>query len=45
MRIHDASNDSTYFSKRRRRYDDGSPRELTFTCYHRFPFLARDRSQ
>jgi putative transposase len=36
----------TYYRKRRRRFDDeGGPRELTFSCYRRYPFLAKDRSR
>jgi hypothetical protein len=35
-----------YIQKRRRRYDEpGQPRELTFSCYRRYPFLARDRKR
>jgi putative transposase len=43
MRIRDAQTGKTHFSKRRRRFDDGSPRELTFSCFRRFRFLERDR--
>jgi putative transposase len=46
MRITNPQTGETYFSKRRRRYDDEHcPRELTFCCYHGFPFLAKDRSR
>jgi putative transposase len=32
--------------KRRRRYDGfGDARELTFSCFHRYQFLARDRTR
>jgi putative transposase len=44
MRIVDPNSGRSYFSKRRRRFDgDSSPRELTFSCYKGYPFLARDR--
>lgn len=43
MRTRDPVTGTTRFSKRRRRYDDGAPRELTFSCFRRLPFLERDR--
>jgi putative transposase len=45
MRIQDPKTGDNYFSKRRRRCEDGQPRELIFSCYHRYPFLSRDRSR
>ncbi len=47
MRVTDPATGDTFFSKRRRRRIDAeqSPRELTFTCYHRYPFLAKDRTR
>ncbi len=46
MRIHDESSGSSYFSKRRRRYEgERMPHALTFSCYHRFKFLDRDRTR
>ena len=46
MRIYDHANDKSYFQKRRRRYDDEcDAREFTFSCYHRFQFLNRDRTR
>jgi putative transposase len=45
MRIHDPSSGESYIRKLRKRYDDGAPRELTFTCFRRLGFLARDRSR
>jgi putative transposase len=44
MRVVDSITGRSYFSKRRRRFDgDLAPRELTFSCYKGYPFLARDR--
>jgi putative transposase len=44
MRVVDPISGNTYFSKRRRRFDgDMAPRELTFSCYKGYQFLARDR--
>ena len=44
MRIHDESSGKSYFSKRRRRFEgERRPHALTFSCYHRFKFLDRDR--
>jgi len=44
MRVVDPNTGRSYFSKRRRRFDgDCAPRELTFSCYKGYQFLARDR--
>jgi putative transposase len=44
MRVHDSASGDSWFRKRRKRYDGNrDPRELTFSCYCRFPFLERDR--
>jgi putative transposase len=44
MRITDPRYDQPYFEKRRRRFDtERHPRELTFCCYRRYRFLARER--
>jgi putative transposase len=46
MRIHDAKTGRSYFSKRRRRFDnEHTPRELTFSCYKGFAFLNSDRTR
>lgn len=46
MRIVDPKTGRPYLEKRRRRYHEpGQPRELTFSCYRRFPFLARERTR
>jgi putative transposase len=46
VRIVDPGNDRAYFQKRRRRFDEQRhARELTFTCYRRYPFLARERTR
>jgi hypothetical protein len=46
MRIVDPTTGRTYVEKRRVRYDEpGQPRKLTFSCYRRCPFLARDRTR
>ena len=46
MKVHDHASDKSWFSKRRKRYDhDRAPRELTFLCYQRFPFVKRDRTR
>jgi len=46
MRILDPATGRTYVEKRRVRYNEpGQPRELTFSCYRRYPFLARDRTR
>ncbi|MBL8797509.1 MAG: transposase [Planctomycetia bacterium] len=45
MRIVDPVTGNTYCEKRRRRYDEpGQPRELTFSCYRRYAFFARERT-
>jgi putative transposase len=42
--MHDPTTGQSFIRKRRRRYDEvGQPRELTFCCYQRRPFLDRDR--
>jgi putative transposase len=46
MQFTDPITGKTFFAKRRRRYDgDLSPRELTFSCYRRYPFLSKDQSR
>ena len=46
MEVHDPSTGRNYFSKRRKRFDEGmEPRELTFSSYKRYPFLNRDRTR
>lgn len=46
MRIYDAKTGKSYFRKLRKRFDEpGDARELTFSCYKRFPFLSRDRTR
>jgi putative transposase len=46
MRSTNPQTGQTYFEKRRRRYPEaGQPRELTFSCYRRYPFLSRDRTR
>src|SRR5216683_3198702 len=46
MRITDPITGRSCVEKRRRRYDEpGQPRELTFSCYRRYPFLAQERSR
>jgi putative transposase len=46
MRVVDPISGRIYFSKRRRRFDgDMAPRELTFSWYQGFQFLARDRTR
>src|SRR5690349_7860931 len=45
MRVVDPASGKSYFEKRRRRYNEaGQPRELTFSCYRRFPFFTRERT-
>ncbi len=40
MRIIDPQSGRAYLEKRRWRYNvPGEPRELTFSCYRRFPFV------
>jgi putative transposase len=44
MRVVDPKNGREFFSKRRRRFDgDCAPRELTFSCYKGYQFLAKER--
>ena len=46
MKIVDPSTGRNYVEKRRRRFNEpGQPRELTFSCYRRLPFLASDRTR
>jgi putative transposase len=46
MRVFDPMTGRSYFSKRRRRYNElGEPRELTFSCFRHFPLLSRDRTR
>src|SRR6266404_5658530 len=46
MRIIDPQTGRTYVEKRRRRYNEANqPRELTFSCFHRYPFLGRERTR
>lgn len=45
MRIIDPLTGESHFEKRRRRYNEANqPRELTFSCYRRFPFFTRERT-
>jgi len=41
MRVRDASTGQTYFRKRRKRNDNGQPRELTFSCFRGHRFLEK----
>ena len=46
MEITDPATGRAYLQKRRQRYDEpGQPRELTFSCYRRYPFLSRNRTR
>jgi putative transposase len=46
MQIVDPLTGKTYVEKRRRRYNEpGQPRELTFSCYRRYAFLACERTR
>ena len=46
MRVIDPKTGRTYHEKRRRRYDEiCQARELTFSCYHRYPLLKSDRTR
>ncbi len=46
MLVYDPATGRSYFSKRRRRFDDERmPRELTFSCFQRLPLLGRDRTR
>jgi putative transposase len=46
MRIVDPNTGKSYVEKRRRRFNEpGQPRALTFSCFHRYAFLAHDRTR
>ena len=46
MRITDAQTGRSLYQKVRKRFDDeGHARELTFSCFHRYKFLDRDRTR
>ena len=46
MRIVDPETRKSYVDKRRVRFNEpGQPRELTFSCYRHYTFLARDRTR
>ena len=46
MEIIDPATGRACIQKRRQRYDEpGQPRELTFSCYRRYPFLSRNRTR
>ncbi|MEX1026815.1 MAG: transposase [Candidatus Paceibacterota bacterium] len=46
MRIYDHATGKSYFQKRRKRYElEGDARDFTFSCYHRYQFLSRDRTR
>jgi putative transposase len=46
MRLTDPVTGRSYYSKQLRRFDEtNQPRELTFSCYRRYPFLARERTR
>jgi len=46
MRIRDPNTGKTFFRKMRRATDEaGHAYELTFSCYHRYRFLERDRAR
>jgi putative transposase len=46
MQIIDPATGKPYFRKQRRRYHEfGDARELTFSCYKGYAFLARDRTR
>jgi hypothetical protein len=46
MRIVDPMTGKAYVEKRRVRYNEpGQPRALTFSCFHQFAFLGRDRTR
>jgi putative transposase len=46
MKIVDPVSGRSHLEKRRRRYNEpGQPRELTFSCYRRLPFLSRAMTQ
>ena len=46
MRITDPQTGRSYLGKRLRRFSEpGQPRELTFSCYRRYPLLGRERTR
>jgi len=46
MRVVDPKTGTSYFQKRRRRFDEVlSARELTFSCFQHLPLLNRDRTR
>jgi putative transposase len=46
LRVEDHDTGGSFSRKRRRRHDEpGQARELTFSCYRRYPFLGRDRTR
>ncbi len=46
MRIYDPATGRSYVQKRLHRFDEpGHARELTFTCFHGYRFLSRDRTR
>ena len=46
MRIVNPATGKSYVEKRCRRFNErGQPRELTFSCYRQYPFLARERTR
>ena len=46
MRVFDSKTGKFVFRKTRRRFDEpGQARELTFSCYHGYQFLNRDRTR
>jgi putative transposase len=46
MRLVDPNTGQIYIEKRRVRYNEpGQPRELTFSCFRGYKFLARDRTR
>jgi putative transposase len=46
MRVSDLKTGREYFSKRRRRFEtENTPRELTFSCFHGYKFLAKQRTR
>ena len=46
MRLIDPFTGRPYIEKRRKRYDElNQPRELTFSCFHQYAFLDRERTR
>jgi putative transposase len=46
MRVTNSETGRSFYSKRRKRFDaEHTPRELTFSCYRGYPFLARSRTR